>query len=297
MGRAEELNPVTQIQKTRLEQIKRCFDELKSYEQKKLRLDRPVFFVPGWCGKDCSAWLIQYKDAKGPDKEYSLPMKYWMDRIIENNDMAHFVTFTDEEEMSSPSFIELGVCLKKKVLSLFGSSPVDLVGHSMGGLGIRAAISDETAPALSVENVITLGTPNRGSRLSSRLVKTLPMLYSEHQKQQALSMHPTSSAMKFIDSIKERINMLGSIKKFYSFLGGKDLTVGRSPLLNEKDIPAKFYQQKVKKVDFLGANHTGDDGLTQDPRYILAVIKILCGIPLKSSPKNFGYIVQSISGK
>ncbi len=291
MNRAEKLNPVTQIRKERLEQIKRCFDELKSYEQKKLRLDRPVFFVPGWCGKDCSAWLIQYKDAKGPDKEYSLPMKYWTDQIIENNDMAHFVTFTEEEEKGSSSFIELGLCLKKKILSLLGSSSVNLVGHSMGGLGVRAAISDTAEPSLSVENVITLGTPNRGSRLGATLVKTLK--YPEYQKQQALSMHPTSSAMKFIDSIKERINMLGSIKKFYSFLGGKDWTVGRSPLLNDKDIPISLYRQKVKKVDFLGAKHTGDDGLTQDPRYILAVIKILCGMPLKSSPKNFGYIVRS----
>jgi pimeloyl-ACP methyl ester carboxylesterase len=47
--------------------------------------------------------------------------------------------------------------------------PVDVVGHSMGGLIVRYALAKQTGdwPAMNVEDVVTLGTPHAGVNFAS----------------------------------------------------------------------------------------------------------------------------------
>lgn len=50
--------------------------------------------------------------------------------------------------------------------------PVALIGHSLGGLLLRHALSD--VPSLQVHRLIMLGTPNRAPRRARRVMSWLP---------------------------------------------------------------------------------------------------------------------------
>lgn len=66
-------------------------------------------------------------------------------------------------------FWELAEQLKgviREASGLCGGEPVVLVGHSMGGLLVRAALADETA-AGHVRAAVVLAAPNQGSKLAS----------------------------------------------------------------------------------------------------------------------------------
>ena len=287
MNRASELNPVTQTREERMQDIKKCFDELKGYESEKLKLTLPVFFVPGWTGEDCSAWKMPEEKETGVDKEYFLPVKYWIDRIIENHKEAHFVTFTDREKTDSFSFVDFGNHLRKKIKRRSTGSKVNLVGHSMGGLNIRAAVVNSEPEELSVNNVIAFGSPNRGNNPGSWIAGR----YSENHRQQLINMHSSCKAMKSINNPDAMKKFFKSINRYYPFMGGRDYVVGRSLLFKLKD--DFIYKNKVMlPLEFTSARHTGAGSITRDPRAILALIKILCGKPLKNSPKNFGYIYK-----
>jgi triacylglycerol lipase len=53
----------------------------------------------------------------------------------------------------------------KQVREATGRPPI-LVGHSMGGLAIRAWMATQSQPSLAVQRVITLGTPHHGTWIS-----------------------------------------------------------------------------------------------------------------------------------
>jgi len=286
MQRKKPLNPVKELRKRRLENLEKCFCELESYKKNKLKLQRPVFFVPGWTSESCTAWKDVSPDIPKKFKKYYLPVKYWIEEIIENKEQAHFVTFTEKQTKNSPSFIELGKYLKAKVLRASNGRQVNLVGHSMGGLDIRAAILDSKKPFLKVKNVITVGTPNCGERRVKALLKFKK--YPKHHKEQCLNMHPRSEAMKILDSSESRIQLLNSIEKFYVFMGMQDLAVMKSPKLNKKGMSKTLYNTKVKIFQTSSAKHSGKDGITRDPRIFLPIIKVLCGVQLRDN-FNYGY--------
>ncbi len=285
----ESLNPADKINREKLESLKKCTLELESYRSNKLKLKCHTFFVPGWTSEDCAAWLKPYEEIPKKYKDYYWPVAHWIDEIIENKELAHYITFTDEETKSSPSFMELGGYLKRKVLDLAQDNPVNLVGHSMGGLDIRAAILDSVKPFLKVKNVITVGTPNNGNKFVNLLVKIKN--YPEHWKKQCLSMHPDSEAIKSINSLESRLKLLNSIDKFYVFMGMRDMAVTKSPKLNKEGLATSLCEQKIMTIQTATAEHSGKDGITQDARISLPIIKILTGIKLRSSG-NKGYIFQ-----
>ncbi len=288
------LGPVEELRREKLEKLKKCFSELNGYAVNKLRLQYPTFFIPGWTGEDCAAWLTPYKGLFKKYQQYYQPVSHWINEIIENPTDAHYVTFTSSETCNSESFIELGTYLKKKIISMTPGQYVNLVGHSMGGLDIRAAmINDDT---LKVKNVITVGTPNNGSpeagllkySLVRNIMNGLKPLAPHHLKQ-CYNMRPDSQQMQLINSKKNRITLLNRLEHFYIFMGLRDSTVRRSPVLKKGELPHELYSHKVKVIQTSSAEHTGKDGVTQDPRILLPIIKILCGSELKDD-YNHGYI-------
>lgn len=58
---------------------------------------------------------------------------------------------------------ELPECIHASISDFAGGEPVHFIGHSMGGLLIRAYISRYKPP---VGNVVMLGTPNHGSEVA-----------------------------------------------------------------------------------------------------------------------------------
>lgn len=288
------LGPVEELRREKLEKLKKCFSELNGYAVNKLRLQYPTFFIPGWTGEDCAAWLTPYKDLLKKYQQYYQPVSHWIDEIIENPENAHYVTFSSDETCNSESFVELGSYLKKKIISATPEQYVNLVGHSMGGLDIRAAMIDDDI--LRVKNIITVGTPNNGSPeaglLKYPLVRNImngikPL--APHHFKQCYNIRPDSQQMKLINSKENRLNLLNRVERFYIFMGLRDSTVRRSPILNNEGLPDEIYSNKVKVIQTSSAEHTGKDGVTQDPRILLPIIKTLCGIKL-TDDYNHGYI-------
>jgi len=288
---------IKKLRRERLEKLERCFQELKSYEFNKLKFQYPTFFVPGWTSEDCSAWKEPYNTISKKYKTYYRPIHQWVDEIIEDKGNAFYITFTEDESANSLDFIQLGRCLKKKIINVVGDSPVNLVGHSMGGLDIRAAILDDDEPKIRVKNVITVGTPNNGTgeaglfiisfikRLVQRIKKFKP-----HHIAQGISMFSKGEPIKMINSIANRIKMLNSLDIFYVFMGLKDAVVKGSPKLRKEGVPEELCH-KIKTIQTSSADHSGKDGITQDPRVILPILKILCGIEIKDD-YNYGYIYR-----
>lgn len=65
-----------------------------------------------------------------------------------------------EPATTNTSIDEIGARLARYVCEAHGTAPVDLVGHSMGGLVVQAAL--QRLPAAAVRRVVTLGTPFAG---------------------------------------------------------------------------------------------------------------------------------------
>jgi hypothetical protein len=299
MREIKETNPVRILRREKEKDLEKDFSELTSYRQNKLKLQYPTFFIPGWTGENCSAWKEFYPNIAKRYKEYYKPIKYWVDEIIGNKEEADFVTFTEEESMSSKSFIELGKYLKQKLFDKVKDSPINLVGHSMGGLDIRAAVIDDEATVLNVKNVITVGTPNNGTPEAGLfkfgLVKdflTKLGLFKQHHIQQGYNLCSGSIPIRFINTIENKIKLLNKIDKFYVLMGLRDFTVRESPKLNREGIPDDIFDGKVKTIQTFSAEHSNKDGITQDPRILLPMLKILCGIELKDD-YNYGYIFRA----
>jgi hypothetical protein len=297
------LSPVEELNKDKLEGVIKCFSELEGYKQNKLNLQYPTFFVPGWTGENCAAWKEPYLDVPKQYKDYYRPIMQWINEIIENNSQAFYITFTEEETESSSSFLELGKYLKNKILTIVQDSPVNLVGHSMGGLDIRVAICDDEKTILNVKNVITVGTPNNGTpeagllgwRPIQKLVNHFKKMEPYHIKQ-GYNLYANSEPIKTINKVENRLKLLQRINKFYIFMGLLDSTVKGSPKLDKDGISEELYKEKVKTpLQTASAEHTGKAGITQDPRIVLPLIKILCGIELVDN-FNYGYVFRKDGG-
>lgn len=273
------------------EQKKEALLKLREIEQKKITLTRDVFFVPGWSSENCAAWLVPYS----PE---NISMKQWVERTIVNwPEKTHFITFTDQESKKCRGFVDFGKILKEKIDSILAGkeSEFDLIGHSMGGLDISAAIIYQGLPFEKLGNVITLGSPFHGAEWGQMVkdfskfswfclggwaiirIALIAKGFSYYHILQLENMNPKGKAIKNFNTRDNRIKLLDSVQKLYTFFGTDDDAVKESALFNGFEIDKDLLKRKLRAVCIEGAQHSGALGLTQDPRVVLKIILALSG--------------------
>jgi hypothetical protein len=159
-------------------------------------------------------------------------------------------------------------------------------------LDISAAIINGSIPRASVKNVITLGSPFHGAEWG-QVMKTvskfswifpvawaiirisLSKKYSYYHLLQLENMNPKGPTIMSFDKTDNRLQLLNSVEKLYTFVGTDDDTVKESAFFNGYGIPDSLLKAKLNAVCFDGATHSGELGLPQDPRVVLNILKII----------------------
>lgn len=96
------------------------------------------------------------------------------------------------------SYPELILELRRRIIKLYvenNNQKIVLIGHSLGGLIIKGALSD-SAVAEKISQIITLGTPFRGSLLAKIALGRLGR--SLHPESSLFKINPGNSAVKAI---------------------------------------------------------------------------------------------------
>jgi len=286
----EPVDPVQEESAKRKRQKEQALAQLDSLAGQGLALKRPVFFVPGWTDESAAAWLSPYTPR-------NTTTKTWIDRIFRNAaEYAVYVTFLDESPRCH-SFCDFGPFVIGKIGE---RQPCDCVGHSMGGLDIAAAVALCDPPLQNVQNFVTFGSPLRGTEWGEVKYKLGGL--SSYLLDQVKSMDPDQPFIKRLQSPESLQHLLSRVKNEYSLYGTRDMAVRRSPKLSYKDIDPNWqgadpeeFKKKVRVIDIQGAEHTGSLGITQDPRAILWLVRILGDLPLPEEKLNHGYVFRGIS--
>jgi hypothetical protein len=275
--------PVQDFKKVRKQQIQEALKHLNAWKKSKIILKRPVFFVPGWTDEDCKCWTFGERD--------KIPIKQWINDIVKNYDRANYITF-NEETINCKSFLDFGEVLKTKIWNAIGKETgFDIVGHSMGGLDIRAAIVCGS-PLLNVNKCLTIATPHQGDQLGGLnwwLIERGIRKMSSCCAEQGKNLDPDYEPIKLINKTENRNLFLQRVNRLYQFKGTLDFCVKGSAIMRDDGIET-LYRQKTEKVTVEGANHTGDIGICQDLRSVISIIKILLVIELPKPNFNYGYI-------
>jgi hypothetical protein len=256
---------------------------LAGLEQNKVTLPRPVFFVPGWTDERGEAWLVPYRSGY-------VTMKEWIQRTVKNPEIALFVTFSDAESRQCRSFLDFARLVIQRVKDRIGlKTPCDVVGHSMGGLDLRAAISLHELPLQSVQHFITVGTPHRGTQWGdiSRFRK-LPA----HQREQGINLDPDHEPIQQLNQLETRKRLLSRIGVLYSIMGLQDFVVQRTPKFDSTGLPETL-AGKVHIFQVSNATHTDSGGLTQDLRVVAGILDAVRGIDI-NEPGNRGFVYRKV---
>ncbi len=258
-----------------------ALSKLNVLKQNKIHLERLVFFVPGWTDESCAWWQEPH------DSNQSI--KQWLSQVADNPELAQYVDFTQETKQCK-SFLDFGEVLRNKVWAAIGKDqPFDLVGHSMGGLDIRAAITQGSDPLLKCNFCVTVATPNWGDNLGgvesflmthfSKEAEAIKPMEPYHLEQ-GKNLDPDYQPIKTVNSLDNRRLLLSRVNKFYELKGTQDLVVQGSAFMDMTGIK-DLYKEKVVSYAVDGCEHTGIKGITLDPRTVLAVVNILCNIEIK----------------
>ncbi len=82
--------------------------------------------------------------------------------------------------------------------------------------------------------------------------------------------------------------------------GTRDMAIRRAGKIDYRDIdpswkgaPPETFKQKVRVIDILGADHVGRFGVTQGPRAVLWLARILADLKLPEKKLNYGYLYRA----
>lgn len=280
-------------QKRRELQKQKAIERLEFLAGKGVALKRHVFFVPGWAGEHGKAWTGYDKPVlKGHGS-----IKSWIDRIVRNPERVTYVSyleFSDKESEASKSFFDFAELLKARVRAHAApDEPVDLIGHSMGGLDILAAITQGKDALTNVENCVAVASPLQGI-VYSQFVKLadqlLPgMKWEPYHYVQVRNLATTCAAIRKINSLENRVRLLERVKTFYHAEGTQDPTIMRSARLRREGLP-KHLKAKIQQLVVEGASHSGAAGITHDPRTVLHLVSIIADIQIEKPKLNYGCV-------
>ncbi len=290
-NRSRRKQSLVQVRRAKIKAEKRrARDQHTKLKRERPALLRPVFFVPGWTGEEGKAWHTPY-----PELETGhLPIKEAIGIICSNPGRARYITFTPKQSKSCKSFLDFAKILKRKVRDEINiKNPFDLVGHSMGGLDIVAAITQGQQCFEQVENCLTVASPLKGTEfgeLKPRLAKIIPALEdTPHHTIQCQNLDPDRQPIQHINTLESRQRLLDRVGQFYQFVGTRDMAVMKRGRLRSDGLGLHFYNAHVDTVEIDGASHSGAAGITQDPRTILHILNILLG-RYQPPKRNYGII-------
>jgi triacylglycerol esterase/lipase EstA (alpha/beta hydrolase family) len=289
----EPVDPVKEEAAKRRRQKERALARLSSLAGKGVSLKRHAFFVPGWAGEEGKAW-------RGYDKPVLKghgSIKNWIDRIVRTPDKVTYVSyveFSEKESQVSRSFFEFAELLKARVRAeIKPDEAIDLIGHSMGGLDMVAAITQGKDPLLNVVNCVTVASPLQGipyAGFVKRVDELLPWLeWKPWHHEQVKNMAHHSREIERINAHENRTVLLERVKAFYQLEGTQDMTVMRNARLRTDGLPDAL-KNKITQLVIEGATHSGAAGITHDPRTALFLTSILADIPIEKPKFNYGYV-------
>lgn len=294
-------DPVKEEQAKREAEKKQALAELEVLSNQKMTLQRPVFFVPGWAGEEGKCWTGYTKVLKDHQS-----VKFWINRIVcepSRSDFVSYLKFTRKESLSCPTFLEFAELLKAKVREAVSpSEPIDLIGHSMGGLDIIAGLTLGDAPLENpVVNGVAVGSPLQGifyGKLVPKLRKLLPGLFEgkkdwqDQHYQQLKNLDVSAEPIRLVNQLDLRRRFLERVERFYQILGTQDAVVGRNARLKTEGLLQEEKRQ-ISELSIVGATHNEVWGVTHDPRTIVALMRLLVGMPVESLIGNKGFIFGS----
>ena len=275
----------------------RALKALKAWAKKGITLTRHVFFVPGWAGEEGCCWTAAYPHVLDGHQ----PIKYWVERIVRNPQLVRFVSyvqFTEQESAACPTFLQFADLLKTKIrYEAPADAPLDLVGHSMGGLDIIGAlVNGGDYLRHPVVNAVTVGSPLRGvpyGNLVYRIRELLPTVpWLPHHLEQLRNMDHGAGAIRLINRLDMRELLLARVARCYSLYGTQDFVVEGNAHFRTEGL-AGASRKKLGELAIAGAAHTGAIGITQDPRTAAAIFTILAGGTVGEPPGNQGILVGS----
>ncbi len=284
---------------------KRARDKLTKLE--KFELKRDVFFVHGWGDEANVCWTEPYMEV-GPNREanWQYHIKGWLEKNVVNKDKMHFIKLVVDENKITRfkkrghtkidtdgdktyyyiCFYQFAELLKKKIKETCGDKQCDLVCHSMGGLDAVAAIAldkedDDNdfikSPYLKgVNKLITVATPHQGSpraKAAESVIAKLLFNNSVYIQAQGINMDAKREFITKINTPKIRKKLINRINELHEFGGARDFVVPQGCWRIRTD---GISTNKIIKYQPMAlATHSQQGGITQDPRLILAVMKIL----------------------
>ena len=271
-------DPVAEERKERAAEKRAAVKALEAMAAAPVGLRRHVFFVPGWAGEDGMCWMTPYT---GLLKNHG-PAKALVARCVQapdRDELAHFLTFTQDESKACRSFLDFAPILKARIRAAVGTGqPVDLIGHSMGSLDAIAAITQAPDPLAGVVNLVAAGSPLQGifyGKLVQPLDELLPNLdWKPWHYEQVKRMNSDSVEMQLMNLLDTRRRLLERIAHLYELEGTQDMVVMRSAKLKRDGLTAAEKRQITHRA-VSGAMHVDGAGITQDPRTVAMILQIL----------------------
>ncbi len=279
-------DPVGQLIETIAKDKADALTQLKTWAKEPISLKRPVFFVPGWTDDINKGWTIPYSSV-------NTSMENWSDQIFSNSNLAYFINFSKEDSASCDSFLDFSKILRDRVRRLLGQAQdFDILGHSMGGLDIRGAVIDEKDPLLGINHCVLVAVPNEGSQwgdlCKAHMIRSSRNL-TDAQVTQGVNMDPSHPIIQSLNHIELKRLFLKNINRLYTLRGWSDTAIFGSSRFQYSGMEAEF-PGKVTEINYDGTTHTGRNGITQDPRVIAHIVRILLDLPLTEPLRNYGNV-------